>query len=290
MELIHPCQTTDLIRIGQLKDGGYVINERVFDFTDILIGLGINSDWSFEEDFSRHAKKKLEVYGYDFSVSLDIFKKEYISRILYLFSIKFLLRLVKDPGKIFTLIRQNYGYARKAGKAYREFPRFFDGTKNKFLQIGISNEKKGPFVRFNEVIQNLGDKPKPYSIFLKIDIEFSEYRIMEDVLQYSDLIAGLAIEFHELDVVWVPFSLIMKAAKKDFILTHVHGNNYDSLIPGTKIPKGLEITFLNKKIAGEPYSLSSLRYPLPGLDYPNDPSKEDFTFEFNYPGDLSKGG
>jgi hypothetical protein len=278
--IIHPYQTADLVRIGQWRDGGYVINKRVFGHTSILIGLGINADWSFEEDFSRHAQKELAVYGYDFSVSRDIFRKEYISRVLYLFSIKFLLRLLKDPRKMFALIKQNFGYAQSARKVYKSFPRFFDGKKNKFFQLGVSNEKKGHFIRFSDVIENLPSGPAPLSIFLKIDIEFSEYRIMKDVFRYSDLVGGMAIEFHELDVVWEQFSAIMAAAKKDFVLSHVHGNNYGAFIPGTDIPKALEITFINKAIAKDALTLSSMAYPLEGLDCPNDPSKEDLPLIF----------
>jgi hypothetical protein len=280
IEIIHPCETSDLIRIGQLKDGGYVINKRVFDTTRILIGLGINADWSFEEDFVRHGQKDIRVYGYDFSVSKDLFVKEHMSRILYLFSIKFLLRLLKSPGKIPLLISENYGFAKKAGKAKREFPVFFNGTRNKFFQLGISNEKTGHFVRFDDVIHNLDTPPSPLSIFLKIDIEFSEYRILNDVLKYSDLICGMAIEFHELDVVWEQFCRIREEIGKDFVLTHIHGNNYGGSIPGTHIPMALEATFLHKKLLKEEPRPSSFKYPLPGLDYLNDPSKADLPIDF----------
>ncbi len=279
-DLIHPYETNDLIRIGQDKDGGYVINKRLFEHTRILIGLGINADWSFEEDFARHAAGGLRIYGYDFSVSREIFRKEYVSRLLYLFSIKFFLRLAKAPHKMFALIKENLTYASNARKTYKAFPRFFDGVKNKFFQIGISNEKRGPFVLFDEVIQNLPDDTAPHSVFLKIDIEFSEYRIMDDVFRYSHLFSGMAIEFHELDIVGEQFNRIMLEAKKDFIVTHVHGNNYDSLIPGSNIPKGLEITFIHRSLEpGEPV-LSTRTYPLPGLDFPNDPSRKDFVLTF----------
>jgi hypothetical protein len=281
MEIIHPFETNDLVRVGQLKDGGYVINKRTFEYVDVIIGLGINADWSFEEGFVRRSTKEPEVYGYDFSVSADIFYKEYISRILYLFSVKFLLRLIRNPGKMAGLIRQNYLYAKLARNTHLQFPKFFDGEKHKFFQLGISNEQKDHFIRFDEVIQNLRSKPAPYSIFLKIDIEFSEYRIMDDVFRYSDRICGMVIEFHELDVVWEQFSRIMQAAKQDFLVTHVHGNNYGDFIPGTQIPVALEVTFLNKNIIKENLQLSSLQYPLPGLDYPNDPSKADLPLNFD---------
>ncbi len=281
IEIIRPYETSDLVRIGQLKDGGYIVNKRVFEVTTALIGLGINADWSFEEDFVRHARKDIRVYCYDFSVSRDIFKKEHISRILYLFSIKFILRLLKTPGKIPHLIAENYKFAKIAARTNREFPVFFDGTRNKFFQLGVSNEKKGHFVRFDDVITNFETPAAPLSVFVKIDIEFSEYRIMTDVLKYSDLICGLTIEFHELDVAWEQFSRIMEDLENVFVLTHIHGNNYGGLIPGSRIPMALEATFLNKKMATEELTLSRLKYPLHGLDYPNDPSKADLPINFD---------
>ena len=44
-------QATDLIRIGRDYDGGYLVSKSDIEKTDVLIGLGINDDWSFEEDF-----------------------------------------------------------------------------------------------------------------------------------------------------------------------------------------------------------------------------------------------
>lgn len=40
-----------LIRIGRPNDAGYVVNSRSVGNSDRLIGLGINDDSSFEEDF-----------------------------------------------------------------------------------------------------------------------------------------------------------------------------------------------------------------------------------------------
>ena len=42
---------SNLIRIGPKKDGGYVIDKRVIDKTDIIITCGLNDDWEFEKDF-----------------------------------------------------------------------------------------------------------------------------------------------------------------------------------------------------------------------------------------------
>ncbi|TDW96638.1 hypothetical protein [Dinghuibacter silviterrae] len=279
-ELIHPYATTDLMRFGQDQDGGYVINRCILGPTKVLVGLGINADWSFEEDFARKAGDDLLVHGYDFSVSRDIFHKEYISRVLYLFSIKFLLRLLKSPAEAPALWKLVYGYARNARKTDRTFPQFFDGVRHRFFQLGVSNTREGVFVPFDDVVAQLPAGLPDQSVFLKIDIELSEFRIMDDVLRHGRLLSGMAIEFHDLDILWDSFARIMREAGREFVLTHVHGNNYTGLIPGTGIPKALEVTFVHKSLL--PANLSPFKgeYPLPGLDHPNEPGKADIPLRF----------
>lgn len=278
--LIHPFETPDLMRLGQERDGGYVINRRLLETARVLIGMGINADWSFEEDFARRGAPELVVHGYDFSVSESIFHKEYISRVLYLFSIKFLLRLLRSPAGAPALWKLNYGYMRAARKTYREFPKFFDGRRHQFFQLGVSNAKEGSFVTFADVVRALPADLPAHSVFLKIDIELSEFRILDDVLADSSLLNGMVIEFHDLDILWENFARIMRSAQKDYVLTHVHGNNYSGLIPGTNIPKALEITLVHKSLFDSPLTLSKREFPLAGLDYPNNPETKDHPLRF----------
>ena len=44
-------QARDLVRIGKKYDGGYLVSQSDIEKSEILIGLGINDDWSFEIDF-----------------------------------------------------------------------------------------------------------------------------------------------------------------------------------------------------------------------------------------------
>ena len=41
----------DLVRIGRNYDGGYLVCKKDIDETEVLIGLGIGDDWSFESNF-----------------------------------------------------------------------------------------------------------------------------------------------------------------------------------------------------------------------------------------------
>ncbi len=66
-------QANDLVRIGRQNDGGYLVSMSDIEKSDLLIGLGICDDWSFENDFIRH--KDVEVIAYDASVNFRFWLK-----------------------------------------------------------------------------------------------------------------------------------------------------------------------------------------------------------------------
>ena len=67
---------SDLIRIGRENDGGYLVSRSDIDKSDVLIGLGINDDWSFEKDFKN--LRAVEVFAYDASISYKHFFKQLV--------------------------------------------------------------------------------------------------------------------------------------------------------------------------------------------------------------------
>ena len=50
-EILKCFQCNDLIRLGRMKDGGYVIPKRLTKKSIAMISCGISTDWSFENDF-----------------------------------------------------------------------------------------------------------------------------------------------------------------------------------------------------------------------------------------------
>jgi hypothetical protein len=118
------------------------------------------------------------------------------------------------------------------------------------------------------------------NIFLKMDIEGGEYPwilcVHESRLKN---IKQIVIEFHgvngnnwgcNLDNKFSCF----KKLERNFYVVHAHGNNYGKFING--IPDVLELTLVNKSYFSEPPELNKIRFPQEGLDFPNNPAREDF--------------
>ena len=71
----------------------------------------------------------------------------------------------------------------------------------------------------------------------------------------------------------------IKKLQKNFEITHLHGNNHFPLTK-TGLPMIIEMTLVNKKLMPE---LKEFVYnlPLKGLDYPNQPFKDDVVLSFD---------
>ena len=75
------CKSTlDLIRVGRDCDGGYLVSKLDIEASEVIIGIGINDDWSFEKSFSKH--KNIPTFAFDGSISRMFFLKEIIKAAL----------------------------------------------------------------------------------------------------------------------------------------------------------------------------------------------------------------
>ena len=107
------------------------------------------------------------------------------------------------------------------------------------------------------------------NIFIKMDIEGAEFKVLEK-LDYSKVnILGLAIEFHDINLKEKEFNKIIINMKKIFHIAHIHGNNYSKIDGVSKFPSSVEITFINKKLVKGKIKKSEKKYPIEGLDQPN---------------------
>lgn len=248
----------NLIRIGRSHDGGYLLSEKIIENTNLLISFGINADWSFEKDFKN--KRDVTIQAFDFSVTQS--------------------SLIKKLFKYITRLR--FKKVISQFNAILDFKVFFnEKNRNYFHLKGVGNNPD--FLTFNQVMDLAGRKldDSNRNIFVKIDIEGSEFDVIPSIKPYFNQIVGMAVEFHELDENSPSFNNLISLLKNDFNILHVHGNNNNKTINGTNLPIVLEITFFNKKLVQETDVYQSLEnYPLKGLDYPNTKGKKEISLSF----------
>ena len=122
-------------------------------------------------------------------------------------------------------------------------------------------------------MENVFEDFSSENLFLKMDIEGSEYRCLEAIIQNQEKICGLAIEFHDVDLHLDKINYFIK--KLNLTLIHVHANN-SSPVTSFGIPLVLELTF-SRNCERSPKEAS-----LPHrLDAPNDPRKPEILLSFS---------
>ena len=63
LDLLCPYQS-DLIRIGNSGDGGYLVSAKSIDEVNHLLSIGISDDWTFEVEIAK-ANPAIAIDGYD---------------------------------------------------------------------------------------------------------------------------------------------------------------------------------------------------------------------------------
>lgn len=207
-------QAKYLVRIGKQNDGGYLVSLSDIKKTDLLIGLGIGDDWSFESDFVKY--NDIEVIAYDASTNF---------RFLLLQAI---IQTIKNPLN-FNSIKKLFSYKK-----------FFKGKHKhikKFVGLSTSNEM---YCSFSKVLSGKNNK----NIFFKIDIEGYEYRFLDDIVAHEEKITGIVIELHDCDIHLNKIKKFIKKLKKCGLnLIHIHGNNANPVRLTDGLPLVLELSF-----------------------------------------------
>lgn len=263
-----------MIRLGRDCDGGYVINSEALRSSRLVISFGLGEDWSFEADFLKR-KPGLKVLCFDHSVSSDVFLSRMRGALDQIMSVNFecqplLLRQQRA--------RQMLDAYRHAANTYSGFQSFCSAPGVSFFNLGISDVRGERFVTFADVFELVPPRELlKDAAFVKMDIEQSEYRVLPQFLGFQQYVNGMVVEFHDLDVLWPNFMQLMNDLRTQFEVTHIHGNNWGRLIPGSRIPSVLEVTLLKRNLIREGQKLPGrVIYPIPGLDFPNDRAHEDY--------------
>ena len=234
----------DLVRIGRDNDGGYLISKADIKATDTLIGFGINDDWSFESEFSLH--KDVSIVAYDASVNKYIFLKKIIKS----------LGKINNPKDAFHWIKTYYSYLN-----------FFKGN-HKHIEKFVGSNVTNNYCSMESVFAETDSS----NIFFKIDIEGSEYRILDSLIKNEGRISGMLIEFHDYDLHVERIFNFIENLKMP--LVHIHANNYASINGDNNLPLVLELTFSkNAFLEGEGIMPHK-------LDMPNNKNEEEVTLSF----------
>lgn len=271
LEAIRPILTEDKVRLGSKRDGGYVVNRRAIMGANLL-SLGVNDNWSFEEDYLGTASGKVRMY--DGSVSKGYFFKEFMKQAFEVFSLMFLYSFLIRPYVVVFKWRD-------IRRTFRNFWRFreFTSRPDVEFQSRFVSKDAPDSESLDRVLEDFQSGEN--GLFLKIDIEGDEYSLCDDILKHSPRIGGLVIEFHGLDSMYDSFMSCIDKLKGAFYITHIHANNYTnySQIIGTMAV--YEITFLRKDLlTEEPRYFQSGVYNDRLLDYSNNPDIPDYVIDY----------
>mgnify|MGYP001269606679 CR=1 FL=1 len=256
---LKPIKTPNLIRFGGKLDGGYVVDFEIIKKCNNLITLGLGPNWSFELDYlSKNKKNKVHIY--DHTVS----------------SYPYIKAIGKYFRRLITFRTTFEGFTTRV-KNFYNYKKFLYSKNVNFFKEKIAHTIKNKIdTDIEKVFSRINSQEE---VVLKIDIEGSEYEVVDQILKYSNRIQMLIFEFHWIDKKEEIFLESIKKLKDYFEIIHIHGNNhYPKLNSG--LPIILEITFLNKKYIGGQKVEYINKFPVKGLDYPCNPYKEDLTFSF----------
>lgn len=242
---LRPQKISALVRIGRDNDGGYLVDKRSIIASDFLLGLGVYDDWSFEKGFIRYVD--VPVVAFDASIGQNFFLKK--------------LRIALSRGSRKSL----YWF-----RVWIDYLRFFKGN-NKHIKKFIGNDKKDHHVSINTIANEIVPL-NIKNIFFKIDIEGSEYQILDDLIAISGRICGLVIEFHEVNLNLETIESFVKVFPLK--ICHMHCNNYAPLTESST-PPSIEATFTKFEV--EDSFVESLPNP---IDQPNKPGVKDYSIKF----------
>ncbi|MBM3443191.1 MAG: FkbM family methyltransferase [Bacteroidetes bacterium] len=269
-ELLRPLVTDDKVRLGDLEDGGYVINRRTLEKT-VLISLGVGDNWSFEKDFLKHTGA--DIYMFDASVRPMERMKKLINLVIEIFSLFFWINVIKWPYKLKRQILK----IKKYFYLYKSFSAFISQDKVYYFPKLVSNREND--LHLEDIIL---EKVKVHdALFIKIDIDGDEYGLENTLNRHSNKIAGLAIEFHDIDRKFNQFKEMIETLKDKYYITHIHANNFSEYCELIETLTVFEISFINKEMyTGNPSYFQSGIYTDSLLDYPCNSRWKEFVISY----------
>ena len=269
-ELLKPVKVNNLVRIGSQYDGGYWLPSCLLNKSKVLIGLGIFINWSFEEEFIQQADNTIQTFLADASVN-ELFFKNYI----YKGGAKFVYFTIKQPLSITFFYKKHIANSIGLSNKWSNFiannsiifnPKFLTATE------GINQ------ISPSQLLQQVLEKAKPLEneILVKMDIEGSEYDVLNLLEPYFKYINCFLIEFHHLKNKKDFFEKSVLLLTKYYQIVFVHNNNYTAMID-ENFTDAIEITFVKRELVDESYISTNYNFSEHDLAIsPCNPTKPDF--------------
>lgn len=245
-DALRPAGQNVLVRIGSEFDGGYIIASGQLEKTKRLLSFGLGYDCFFEIDMINNGELS-GLHCYDHTVSERSMRSMYVKSILKYFS-----KTAKRRERI---------------SAYRCYRSVFNHPFAEHIELKVSGRNVAGETSLPKALERLA--PTGNDIFLKCDIEGSEYEITESVLENAHRFCGMAFEFHDLLERMDEFVAFIERLKTDFVIDHVHVNNNGTVSP-EGIPDVVEISLSRKDVQKEcnrvAKRVESLRFSQDGRD------------------------
>ncbi len=259
---LRPLSVPGLVRLGNpCGDGGYVVPQWVVESTDVLLTLGIGQEWTFDEDVLR-MRPGATIVGVDHTVHARAIRWSLLQA-----------RIKRTVNRLLGRAAKAARYAERIDR-YRRYQRLFT-TPNVHFEKAVGSTASPTTVTVDELFAHV-ESDLPHRVLLSMDIEGSEYDVVEDVLRHHAAINMIVTEFHHIGHHLRQFERSIGEMKKYFDIVHLHGNNFAPYNHDLDLPEVLELTLVHRSLMPPDCQYSSDSRPLPGLDVPNNPGAPDY--------------
>lgn len=238
--LWKPVEADGLIRLGAQNDGGYVVSRKAVEASTLLVSMGLNDDWRFEAAFRKISGAR--IICFDHTVNYKFW----------------ILHAIKHAAKLkLTSLFAYFAYRGFFGQ---------NGVEHRLIRVGYDVPGGSSLAAL------LAEVPDDH-IFLKVDIEGSEYRILDDIVAGRDRITGIVMEFHDIDYHRERIDALVRGLP-DFDIVFLHGNNWGG-VDAAGDPLVLEIALMRKSLL-DPAQGGGTRLEIT----PNNPDAPDIDLHF----------
>jgi len=255
-DYLRPNLPTDAVRLGSKGDGGYVVSLSAVKASELLLSFGLGDNFSFERDFKK-INAAAKVWNYDHTVPL--------------IDVKYFLKAVFSA--IYALQPGHFLHKLRFAREYKTF--FSPAGLNRQFRNRVTHSAYKPI---DAGIQDIVKACEfANQIFIKVDIEGDEFKVLDDLLLLKEKISGLVVEFHNAGTHYAEFRQIVNKFSDFMFIDHLHVNNYDG-VAKNGFPEVVEISFSSKKFSIKRLLIDKL--PNLNLDYPNTLKYQDYEIEW----------